>query len=140
VAAARAEADDADLAVGLRPRPQPGRSTLGVADHLVVGDTAGCAHAGADVVGAARPFAEIEVRGDGGEAVMGKLAHHLDDPLIPAGHVVDEDDARELSRRARTRIVSFAIVAVVAAKRHGLRNQPRVRHASLMFVRLGGEL
>ena len=59
---AGAEADDADLAVGFRPRAQPRRGALGVADHLIVGNAAGRPHPGADVVGAAGSFAKIEMR------------------------------------------------------------------------------
>ena len=77
MAAAGAEADHADLAVGVRLRPQIRGSASGVADHLVVGHAAGGANACADVVRAARAFAEIQVRRDGGEAVMGKLAGRL---------------------------------------------------------------
>ena len=43
--------------------------------------------------GLAGAGAGVEVRADGGEAVVGELAHDLQRPLVPAGHVVDDDDA-----------------------------------------------
>ena len=63
------------LAVGLGA--QELHRACDVAHHLVVGDAAGGAHARADVVGLAGAVAEVEVRRDAGEAVVGQLARHF---------------------------------------------------------------
>ena len=94
IAAARAESDHADLAVRLGLAAQIGHRPGDVADHLVVRIAALSAHACRLVVGASGTDAEIEVGGDGADPVMGELARHLDAPFVPAGHVMDDDDAR----------------------------------------------
>src|SRR5262249_54084239 len=112
VAAARAEADHADLAVGVRLRPQEGRAGAGVAHHLLVGDAASRTHARADVIGAAGSFAEIEVRCDGRKAVVRELTGRFGDPFVPAGQVMDHDDAGHFAGPGRPRVIGFALVAV----------------------------
>ena len=129
VAPARAEADHADLAVGIGLGAQELHAAGDVAHDLRVGDTAGGAHARAHVVGAAGPVAEIEVRGDGRKSVMGELAGRLLDPLVPAGHVMDQDHAGPGPAAERARVIGFAHVALVAAKGDGLREHAFIRHA-----------
>ena len=91
-------------------------ATCNVADHLLVGDTAGGARACADVIGAAGAFAEIEVRRDGRKAVMGELAGRLLDPLVPARHVMDQDHPGPRPGTERAGVVGFAHVPVVTAE------------------------
>src|SRR5262245_27311746 len=81
-----AEADHSDLAVGVGLSAQVLRRARDVAQNLLVGDAAGRAYAGADIIGTARTFAEIEMRRDGRQSMPGwdewikevarKLAHH----------------------------------------------------------------
>ena len=99
VAPAGAEADHADLAVGIGLRAQELHAAGDVAHHLLVGDAAGRAHARAHVVRAAGAFAEIEVRRDGRQSVMGELAGRLFDPFVPARHVMDQRPRRATARR-----------------------------------------
>ena len=100
VAAAGAESDDADFAVGVRLRAQIGHGAGNIAHDLGVGDAARGAHARADIVGAAGAFAEIKMRRDRRIAVMRELAHHFHDPFVPARQVMDHDNAGKFSRRA----------------------------------------
>ena len=60
-------------------------------------------------------------------AVMGELAHDFDDPFVPAGQVMDDDDAGEFSGPRRTRVIGFALIAVVAAERHRFRLQALIK-------------
>src|SRR5712671_956013 len=100
-----------------------------VANHLVVGHAARRPHARPDIVRVARAVAEVEMRRDGGKAVMGEFADHLRDPLVPARHMVDDDDAGEFARAGRARQIGLALVAVMAAERNGFREQARIGHA-----------
>jgi hypothetical protein len=137
VAPARAEADHSDLAVGIGLGAQKLHAARDVAHHLLVGDAAGRAHAGADIVGAAGAFAEIKVRRDGRQSMMGELAGRLLDPFIPPGHVMDQHHAGPRSAAERTRVIGFAHIALVAAKGDRLREHAFVGHAvltSLMAV------
>src|SRR5262249_56410705 len=86
-----AEADHSDLAVGVGLSAQVLHRARDVAQNLLVGDAAGRAYAGADIIGTARTFAEIEMRRDGRQSMLGELAGHLFDPFIPTRHeMVDE--------------------------------------------------
>lgn len=95
MAAARTEAHDRDLGIGFRLGAQKGHAAGHIADELVVGHTAAGAHARADIVGRAGAVAKIQMRSDAGEAGVCELAGGLDDPVVPAGQMVDEDDATE---------------------------------------------
>ena len=64
-----------------------------------------------------------------GEAVMGELARRLGDPFVPAGHVVDQHHARARAAAERARVIGFAHVAVVAAKRNRFRKHAFIGHA-----------
>ena len=116
MAAARAEADDADLAGGVRLRPQERHAGGDVAHHLLVVGAAGRPRPRGDVVGAARTEAEEQMRGDGRIAAMGAFAHDLGGPLVPAGHVMDHDDAGNFAGTLRARVIGLALVAVVTAE------------------------
>ena len=71
--AARAVADDADLAVGRGQRPQRRDRRLGVAHELVVGDAARLAGGRRGVVGIdMEPLARVEVGAEGVVAVAAK--------------------------------------------------------------------
>src|SRR5262249_51430556 len=115
-----AEADHSDLAVGVGLSAQVLRRARDVAQNLLVGDAAGRAYAGADIIGTARTFAEIEMRRDGRQSMMGELAGHLFDPFIPTRHVMDEHHARQRPAE-RARVIGLAYIAVIAAKNHGFR-------------------
>src|SRR5579863_1288174 len=100
---ARAGAEEANLAVAIGLRAHPLHGTLGIADHLGVGNAAPAAHLGGDVVRvgvAASPLALVEVGADREIAVMRKPARRLDIELAPAREMMDKHDAR---KRARTR-------------------------------------
>src|SRR5579884_1810095 len=111
--AARAEADDADLTVRLRLGAQKGHRALGVANDLRVGGTALGPGGRRDVVPAAGAEAMEQMRRDGGVAVEGELADDLFGPLVPAGHVVQDDHTRHRSAGQRLRIVRMDDLAVV---------------------------
>src|SRR5262245_39254064 len=84
------------------------------------------APARADIVGAAGAFAEIEVRRDGRQSMMGELAGRFLDPFIPPGHVMDQDHAGPRSAAERTRVIGFAYISLVAAKGDRLREHTLV--------------
>src|SRR5262245_36357760 len=87
------------------------------------------AHARADVVGAAGTFAEIEMRRDGRQSMMGELAGRLLDPFVPPGHVMDQHHAGPGPAAERTRVIGFAHIPLVAAKGDRLREHTFVGHA-----------
>src|SRR5688572_28518032 len=93
--AARAGAEDADLAVVALLRAHPFDGAFGVADDLRVGHAPFGADLGADVVGIAEARALIQVGADGEVAVVRELARHLDVELAPAGEMMHEHDAGE---------------------------------------------
>src|SRR5215468_4613316 len=128
VAPARAEADHSDLAVGIGLGAQKLHGARDVAENLLVGDAAGRAHAGADVVGTAGAFAEIEVRRDRRQSMMGELAGRLLDPFIPPGHVMDQDDAGPRPAAERPRVIGFAHIPLMAAKGDRLREHTFIGH------------
>src|SRR5579875_1113539 len=115
VSPARAEADHADLAAGPWLRAQESHRSLDIAHHLIIRDAAGSTHARGEIVGAARPGAAVQMRRGGRVPVVSQLAHDLFGPLVPAGHVVDDDDAGARPHAQRTREVRFNEVAVVSA-------------------------
>ena len=133
--AAGAEAHDRHLAVGNRLGAQERHAAGDIADDLLVGYTAGGAHARADIVGISRPLAEIEMRGDAEKAVMGELAGDFLDPFIPARHVMDDHHAGEWSGPERPGIIGFTQIAVVAVEGHGFRKHCLIRksHSGLVF-------
>ena len=51
---------------------------------------------------------------DGRVAVVRKLAGHLDDPFVPARHVVNDDYAWEFAFGGRSSIVRLSAITVVA--------------------------
>ena len=65
-------------------------------------------------------FAEVQVRTDGGVAMLGEPAGDLDGRLVPAGHVMDDHDAGVVASARRPREVGVDRVAVVPAHLHGL--------------------
>src|SRR5262249_2226006 len=86
------------------------------------------AHAGTDVVGAAGAFAEIEVRRDRRQSMMGELAGRLLDPFIPSRHVMDQHYAGPWPAAERPRVIGFAHVSLVAAKGDRLREHAFIGH------------
>src|SRR5665213_205683 len=113
LAAARAEADDADLAGRVALLAQEGDRAGDVADDLVVGVAAVAAHLGDHRLVGAVADPAIEARRDRGIAVMGEFARDFAGPLVPAGHVMDDDDAREWAIALRAGVVGFALVLIV---------------------------
>ena len=101
--AARAVADDADLAVGGGERPQRLDGGLGVAHELLVGDAAGLAGGGRGVVGIdIEPLAGVEVGAQGVVAVGGEAPRDLLGARVPARQVVDDEDPAAGSSPAGT--------------------------------------
>ena len=137
VTSARAEAHHRDLAVAVGQGAQIFHRARDIADHLFVGYAPGGAYARPDVVGIAGAFAEIEMRGDAEEAVVGELARHFLDPFVPAGHVVDDDDAREGTGPERSCEVGFAQIAVVAFECHSLGEHGLIGKVHGVLARLG---
>jgi hypothetical protein len=125
---ARAEADHADLAVGVGLRTQELHGARDVAQHLLVGDAARSAHARADVIRTSWTFAEVEMRRNRRKSMVRELAGRLLDPFVPSGHVMDEHDAGP-GAAERPRIVGFAEVTAVAAKRDRFREHAFIGHA-----------
>ena len=119
MAAAGARADDPDLAIGggqgFEERGGPG----GVADDLVIGNTTGAADHGGHIFGLAMAGAAVEIRCEGGITLVGELAGRLLVPVVPAGHVVQQDDAGKGPRSDRSGEISVDDVAAVAGDRHG---------------------
>src|SRR5262249_25025161 len=84
--------------------------------------------AGADVVGAAGAFAEIEVRRDRRQSMMGELAGRLLDPFIPPRHVMDQHHAGPRPAAERPCVIGFAHIALVAAEGDRLREHTFIGH------------
>src|SRR5437660_5975748 len=78
--------------------------------------------------GLAGAFAEIEVRCDGRQSMMGELAGRLLDPFVPPGHVMDQDHAGPRSAAERTRVIGFTHISLVAAKGDRLREHAFIGH------------
>ena len=76
----------------MRLLAQKSDRTGDVADDLVVGVAAVAAHLGDNRFVGAVADPEIEARRDRGIAVMGQFAGDLAGPLVPARHVMDDDD------------------------------------------------
>ena len=134
MAAPGAESDDPDLAVVLLAGAQEVHRAFHVAAHLIVADAAGGAGRCGLIVGLAR-LTCVEVRGDAGEAIMGELAGRLDDPVVPAGRMMDEHHAREGPVARRARVIGLATVAVGAFDLDGVRQHVAVishAHSSLL--------
>src|SRR5215472_14507818 len=93
MATAGTTADDADFAGVVGLGLEPFRGCAHIADHLVVGNAAVGADLAGDVVGAAVADTAVQVGADGHIAVAGDAAGELLIELVPAGHVVDDDDA-----------------------------------------------
>ena len=113
--AARAEADHADLAAGMRLRAQEVDRTRDIAEHLLVGNAAALANLGDDCLVGAVADPEIEARRHGGIAVMGEFAGDLASPFIPARHVVNHDDAGMRPGIGRVSVIRIAAVAAMPA-------------------------
>ena len=86
-----------------------------IAEHLIIGDTAAFADLGDDRLVGAVAHPEIEARRDCCIAVMGEFAGNLAGPFIPAGHVMDHDDAGMRAGIGRVRVIRIAAVAAMAA-------------------------
>ena len=111
---ARAEAHDADLAVGLLASAHIGQCAFDVADHLVVAHPAIGARLGALIVGRIAGLAEIEIRGDADDAVVGELAGDFHRPVIPAGQMMNDDGGREGAIAGRLSVICDALGATMA--------------------------
>ena len=93
-----------------------------VAEGAVIGHAAGLADAGAVGGGVALTFAEVQVGGDADVAVVGQLTSHFLGSLVPAGHVMNQDDAGEGAGAQGPGQVGVNLVAVVAIDVDGFRN------------------
>src|SRR5688572_9431789 len=96
VPAARAGADETNLAVVTGLRAHPFHGAFGIADHLRVGDTALRTYLCGDVVRvavAASTLALVEIRADREIPVMREPAGRLNVELAPAREMVDKHDA-----------------------------------------------
>jgi hypothetical protein len=80
--------------------------------------------------------AAVEVGRDRCVAVVGEPQGRLLVPLVPAGHVMEEHDARKRARPRRTREVGVNRVAAVAENGHGLGEHPLVLVGRNHFERL----
>jgi len=127
VPAARAGAEQADLAVvpGLRPHPcHRGRR---VADHLGVGNAALGPHLGGDVVWVARARPLIEVGADRQVAVVREPARRLDVELAPARQMVDQHHPGKRARAGRPRHVGGDRRSLVAGERDVLASHATIK-------------
>src|SRR5262245_1481081 len=95
--ASRARAEDADLAAHIRQCAEPGIGAVEVAEDSGVGSAARRPDFGPDVLGSAVAVAEVQVRRDRHEAVVGEAAGALAIPLVPSRRVVDDDHAGKRS-------------------------------------------
>src|SRR5262249_33387708 len=130
VSSSGAETDHSDLAIGVGLSAQELHRARDVAQNLLVGNAAGRAYAGADIIGTARTFAEIEMRRDCRQSMMGELAGHLFDPFIPARQVMDEHPAGQRPAE-RARVIGLAHIAFMAAKGDGFSEHAFISHAFL---------
>src|SRR5262249_616056 len=56
-------------------------------------------------------------------AVMRQFTHHLHDPFVPSGQMMNDNNAGIFSGGARSGVIGLALVAVMAAEFHSLRLQ-----------------
>src|SRR4051812_5009954 len=134
MSSARAEADHADFAAGIRLRTQIGHGTRDIALDLFVGGAPGRSRTCRDIVRAAGAESEKQMRRDGGIAAIGELAYHLGGPFVPPWHVMDDDHAWDRSGAQRASVIGFAFVAVMATKTYGLCMQACVPHIAPQFA------
>src|SRR5512147_3010889 len=73
------------------------------------------------------PITEVEIGRQGSIAVMGELAGDLAVPLIPAGHMVDHDDARKRPWTKWTREIGIDEIALKPRDGDGFREHAFVR-------------
>jgi hypothetical protein len=130
MAAAGAEADGADLAVGIRLGAKEVDAAVDVAHDLGIDHAAFGAALGGGVVVAhtGLHLAVEEVGADGGVTVLGELATDLARPLVPAGHVVDDDDAGEGAGAEGASVVGGDVVSLVAFDGDGFSEHSFVVH------------
>jgi hypothetical protein len=64
--------------------------------------------------------------GDRCIAVMGEFANHLDDPLVPAWQMRNDDHPWKFAVTRWASVVGLSAVAIVGNERHGFGNQGRV--------------
>src|SRR3954468_20870913 len=93
--AARAGAENADLAIEARLAAHPLHGGFGVADHLRVRNSALGPHLGGDVIRIALAGALIEVGTDRQITVMREAPRRLDVELAPARQMMHQHHARE---------------------------------------------
>src|SRR5499427_1328330 len=102
LAAPRAVADDAYLAIQIRKGTEVADGALHVPHGAVIGHAARGTDARAVLLRRGLALAELQVGREGGEAMMGEAAGNFLGGSVPAGHVVDDDDARQQSATQRS--------------------------------------
>src|SRR6266446_4337204 len=120
VPAAGTGAENADLAVVIGLRAHPLHGSLGIADHLGVGNAAVGAHFGGDVVWVALARTLIEVSADREIAVMREPTRRLNVELAPAREMMDKHHARKGARTRRLGHISGNRGSLVAFDGHVL--------------------
>jgi hypothetical protein len=124
----RTEPDETNFPGAVRLSAQERHCTGNVTHNLIIGNTASGPHPRANVVRASRTVPKIEMGSDGRIAVVGKLAGHLDDPFVPARHVVNDDYAWEFAFSGRSSIVRLSAITVVADEGYGFSEDRAIRH------------
>src|SRR6476619_4234727 len=99
----------------MRLRAQEVDGSGHIPEHLLVWDAAALADFGDHRLVGAVADPEIEAGRDRGIAVMGKFAGDFAGPLIPARHVVDNDDSGMRTGIGRVCVVCVTAVAAMAA-------------------------
>src|SRR6185295_2368774 len=129
VPAARAGAEEADLAVVVGLCAHPSHRGLGIADHLAVGNTALGAHLRGYVVGVALARTLIEVGADREIAVMREPPRRLNVEFAPPREMVDQHHARKSAWTGRLGNIGSYRRPLVAADGHVLAGHASVeRH------------
>ena len=121
VAAARAVADDADLAVRGRQGAQGLDGHFGIAHELVVGDAARLTGGGRGVVGVdIESLACVEIGAEGVVPTGGETAGDLLGARVPPGEVVDHEDPWEGAVAGGERLVGVDLGPFVTGEGHVL--------------------
>jgi hypothetical protein len=142
VPAARAGADQTDLAVVAGLRAHPLHRGFGIADHLCVGNAAFRAHLGGHIVriGLAAALALIKIGADREIAVMREPAGRFDIQLAPARQMVNKYHARMRAGAGGPRHISRNRRSVVAFQRHVLAGHASVERHRISFMVVGFEI
>ena len=134
----RAETDDAHPAARAGLRAEKGRCTRDVAHDLLVGRPARGASRRRDIVRIAGTVAGEQMGADGVIPMMREAAGHLERPLVPPRHVVNDDDTRMRAGVRWSGNVGLDRVAAMSGDGHQLAGHAAIGHDDLLMVRLSG--